>query len=225
MLQANGQRDPCYGRRFQLILSRNPDFRLRKHDGNKRLYDLRLNKAHRNFCYLHFCGDVNEMRGVRLRQVNAGFRNRRKNRHGAKQEKNYDSRQSKPPGLVTWGDEVGLWSRFHATTIRYRWLHYLTLTPFANWSLFSGVLKAHRNGVPTNHPLRRAENRAKRAAGKSSECCRTCFGHDLILFAGTATDPDGSYHLAVLLQRNSPGENHNLPVIRCVNAEKLPARL
>ena len=90
---------------------------------------------------------------------------------------------------------------------------------------FSGVLKAHRNGVPTNHPLRRAENRAKRAAGKSSECCRTCFGHDLILFAGTATDPDGSYHLAVLLQRNSPGENHNLPVIRCVNAEKLPARL
>ena len=116
MLQANDQRDPCYGRRFQLILSRNPDFRLRKHDGNKRLYDLRLNKAHRNFCYLHFCGDVNEMRGVRLRQVNAGFRNRRKNRHGAKQEKNYDSRQSKPPGLVTWGGEGGLWSQFHAAT-------------------------------------------------------------------------------------------------------------
>ena len=116
MLQANGQRDPCYGRRSQLILSPNPDFRLRKRNGNKRLYDLGLHNNHRNFRDLHFCGDVNEMRGVRLRQVNAGFRNRRKNRHGAKQEKNYDSRQSKPPGLVTWGGEVGLWSQFHAAT-------------------------------------------------------------------------------------------------------------
>ncbi len=58
-----------------------------------------------------------------------------------------------------------------------------------------------------------------------SERCRACLCDGLILLARTAADADGADHVAVLLQRNAAGENHDAAVIGTVNAEELLARL
>src|ERR1700743_2471254 len=51
------------------------------------------------------------------------------------------------------------------------------------------------------------------------------FGDGMILVAGTATDSDGTDDLAVPLERNAPGEDHDLSIVGSVNAEELSAGL
>src|SRR5882762_7912834 len=55
--------------------------------------------------------------------------------------------------------------------------------------------------------------------------CRSSFRDGVILVARAATDADSAYYLAVLLQGNPTGENHDLAIIRSVDSEELPARL
>lgn len=51
------------------------------------------------------------------------------------------------------------------------------------------------------------------------------FGNGVVLIAGTAADADCAHNFVPTFQRNPPGEDHDLPVIGCVNAEELPSRL
>jgi hypothetical protein len=47
----------------------------------------------------------------------------------------------------------------------------------------------------------------------------------MILIARTATDADRTHYLAIPLQRDAAGKNHNLAVVGGMNAEELVARL
>ena len=47
----------------------------------------------------------------------------------------------------------------------------------------------------------------------------------MILIAGAAADADGAHNLAVPLERDAAGKNHDLPVVGGVDAEKLSTRL
>src|SRR5262245_13127308 len=47
----------------------------------------------------------------------------------------------------------------------------------------------------------------------------------MILIPRASTDTDRAHHVAIALQRNSAGENHDLAVIGSVNSEELPAGL
>jgi hypothetical protein len=51
------------------------------------------------------------------------------------------------------------------------------------------------------------------------------FRHGLILFAHAAADLKRLYHVTIALERDAPGGDHRLAVIRGVDAEKWPARL
>src|SRR5947209_8485315 len=55
--------------------------------------------------------------------------------------------------------------------------------------------------------------------------CRASFRYRVVLIARAAADADRADHLAVLLQRNPTGENHDLAIIGGVDSEELPARL
>jgi hypothetical protein len=59
----------------------------------------------------------------------------------------------------------------------------------------------------------------------SLECRRTRLSDRVILSAGPTTDANRADYLAVLLQWNATRENHDFPVIGCVNAKELVARL
>src|ERR1019366_805457 len=47
----------------------------------------------------------------------------------------------------------------------------------------------------------------------------------MVLLARAAADADGAYNFAVALQRDTAREDHNLAVVRGMDAEKLSARL
>src|ERR1700722_1579089 len=47
----------------------------------------------------------------------------------------------------------------------------------------------------------------------------------MVLSARAAADTDGANHLAIFLQRNSAGENHDLAVVGSVDSKKLLAGL
>src|ERR1700761_5277646 len=51
------------------------------------------------------------------------------------------------------------------------------------------------------------------------------FGDGMILVAGTATDSDGTDDLTVSLERDAPGEDHDLSIVGSVDAEELSAGL
>jgi hypothetical protein len=51
------------------------------------------------------------------------------------------------------------------------------------------------------------------------------FRYGLILFAHAAADLKRLYHVTIALERDAPGGDHHLAVIRGVDAEKWPARL
>src|ERR1700761_3074595 len=53
----------------------------------------------------------------------------------------------------------------------------------------------------------------------------TRFGDGMILVAGTATDSDGTDDLTVSLERDAPGEDHDLSIVGSVDAEELSAGL
>src|ERR1700691_22806 len=58
-----------------------------------------------------------------------------------------------------------------------------------------------------------------------SERRRPGFRDCVILVAGAAADADRAYYLAVFLKRDTARENHDLSVIRGVDAKELAARL
>src|SRR5450631_3138340 len=51
------------------------------------------------------------------------------------------------------------------------------------------------------------------------------FGYGMIVFTGTSADADGAYHLSATLNRNATREDHDLAVVRSVNAKELLTRL
>src|ERR1700676_3376129 len=50
-------------------------------------------------------------------------------------------------------------------------------------------------------------------------------GDGMILIAGTTTDANRPYYLAIQLQRDAAGKNHDFAVVRNMNAEELAPRL
>jgi hypothetical protein len=53
----------------------------------------------------------------------------------------------------------------------------------------------------------------------------TGFGDGVVLIARAAAHADGTHNLAATLQWDAAGEDHDLAVVRGMDAEKLPARL
>src|SRR5271156_8647 len=47
----------------------------------------------------------------------------------------------------------------------------------------------------------------------------------MIVFTGTSAHTDGAHHLSATLDRNATGKDHDLAVVRSVNAKKLLTRL
>jgi hypothetical protein len=52
-----------------------------------------------------------------------------------------------------------------------------------------------------------------------------CLGYGMVIFARASAHADGAYDLAVTLNWNPTGEDHNLAVVRSVNTEELLSRL
>src|SRR5438552_6915012 len=63
-----------------------------------------------------------------------------------------------------------------------------------------------------------------RRSGRS-ESGRAGFGHGMVLVARTATHADGANYFSIALKRYPTGKNHDLAVVRGVDAKKLPAGL
>ena len=53
----------------------------------------------------------------------------------------------------------------------------------------------------------------------------TSFCDRVVLIARTTAHADGANHLAIFLQRDAAGKDHDLAIIRGMDAEELPARL
>ena len=85
MLQAYRKGDLRDGRYFELILSRNSNSGSRDHEPGARFSKLRCNNRRACINHFHFRGNINEVCGIRLRQIDTVFRQRREDRNGTEQ--------------------------------------------------------------------------------------------------------------------------------------------
>src|ERR1700674_3361674 len=81
---------------------------------------------------------------------------------------------------------------------------------------------ASRSTIRKTPPLTR--NQPSNSKNALERGC-TGFGDGVVLIARAAAHADGTHNLAATLQRDATGEDHDLAVVRGMDAEKLSARL
>src|SRR5579863_5467208 len=65
----------------------------------------------------------------------------------------------------------------------------------------------------------------ERASPSPLETRRSRLRHRMVLLARSSTYADRTHHLAIALQRYATGKDHDFPIVRGVNSEKLSSRL